>query len=171
MLPPDTLDRLSATTRTTQIIVAALLAGLATFLGVAFILRQGGAFANRGAGGAPILTYVAVAFGAMLLAASWFLPRLIAANMRRGLATRPRQGQEEALLGVYQTTTIVGAALNEGPAFLALIAYMIEGSPVALAVAGLLMGALAARFPSRAGVERWLGDQVEAIERERQFGG
>jgi hypothetical protein len=71
-------------------------------------------------------------------------------------------------MGVYQTATIVGAALLEGAAFFLLVAYFVEGTswtlPAALAV-WLLLAWL--HFPTRSSVEHWLTEQQDEARRER----
>jgi hypothetical protein len=71
---------------------------------------------------------------------------------------------------VYQTSLIIGAALNEGPAFFALIAYMVEGLPAILGVAAFLILGVAARFPTRARLEQWIDAQKELLIQEQQAG-
>jgi hypothetical protein len=67
---------------------------------------------------------------------------------------------------VYPTALIVGAALLEGPTFLLSIAYFLEGLVLDLVAAGVLLGALAARYPTRARVVGWLERQLALIARE-----
>jgi hypothetical protein len=66
------------------------------------------------------------------------------------------------------TQFIAGAALNEGPAFFASIAYMIVSRPVALGVALLLLGALIIRFPTRPRIASWIEGQQELLVQDRQ---
>ena len=79
-------------------------------------------------------------------------------------------GDAGRLFCVFQTRTIVATALLEGTAFFALISYMIGRSPVALALAIVMMVAVAGHFPTRAGVIGWIEDQLHRLERERQYG-
>ena len=64
---------------------------------------------------------------------------------------------------------IIGAAFLEGPAFLALIAYMIEGHVVSLAIAAVMLLGLMAHFPTVGRVETWVEHQLGRVEYERQF--
>src|SRR5581483_670179 len=81
--------------------------------------------------------------------------RLVTAD---GSAVRP-------WLAVYQTRTIVGAALLEGGAFFLLVAYMAEGAPWVLVVAAVLWIAMAwLHFPTRDKVEAWVTDQQAAAQ-------
>jgi len=76
-------------------------------------------------------------------------------------------GEEGQLLIVYQTATIIGAALCEGPAFFALISAMIDESPLRLAVAGVCLLMVLARFPTVSRVENWLDMQIRAMKEDR----
>ncbi len=63
----------------------------------------------------------------------------------------------------FQTSAIIGAALNEGPAFLAGVAYLIEQNPIALGVMLVLVAAMFVRIPTRDSVERWIEQQEEKL--------
>ena len=69
---------------------------------------------------------------------------------------------------VYSTQLIVGAALNEGAAFFAGVAYLIGKDPIALGVGLFLVGVLIARFPTTDRVARWIARQEEMLLVERQ---
>jgi hypothetical protein len=206
---PDVIDPVA---RTSQIIAAALIAGVVMMLGMSVALAPSfgarpGAGGAVGVGRAPegdagpgratgptdvggILTWIAVAFAAAGLTLSVLIPRRITDQNRRSIAAGtwvpPSGANREApgtpapigpaspqsdrgkLANVYMTQFIVGAALNEGPAFLASLAYMIESHPVALGLALLLLGALIARFPTRARIASWIEGQQELLVRDRQ---
>jgi hypothetical protein len=133
-----------------------------------------------------LITWAAVAITAMMLPMSMIVPGLIASQNRRNIAAgtwKPASGQyppgspfgPESLQSdagklafVYQTQFIIGAALNEGPAFFVLVAYMLEKNPIALGLAILLLVALAARFPTRLRVSSWIDRQQELLTQERQ---
>ena len=93
-------------------------------------------------------------------------------------ATTPRKPSEPAqvypagdtgrLLPLYTTQLILGAAINEGMAFFAAIAYMLERHPIALGTAIVLLGGLIARFPTADRVNAWLDQQLEQLRIERQ---
>jgi hypothetical protein len=137
-----------------------------------------------------ILTWVAVAFAAVGLPLSVLIPRRITDQNRRSIAAGtwvpPSGANRQApgtpspigpaapesvpgkLASVYMTQFILGAALNEGPAFFASIAYMIGSRPVALGVALLLLGALIVRFPTRPRIASWIEGQQELLVQDRQ---
>jgi hypothetical protein len=68
---------------------------------------------------------------------------------------------------VYQTQLIIGAAIDEGAAFFAGIAYLIGKNSIALGAAILLLAGLLARFPTRERVARWIEHQREKLILER----
>ena len=132
----------------------------------------------------PFLTYTAIAVAAVLLPLSFVVPGMIAAQSRRAIAAgtqavppQPGTGPEAAasdtrqLAMVYQQQLIIGAAMNEGTAFFAAAAYLIEKSPIALGLAVLLVGGIILRFPTRRRVELWVDQQREKLNMERQAGG
>ncbi len=72
---------------------------------------------------------------------------------------------------VYTTGTVVSAAILEAGVFLNLVVYMLERSPMSLAMAGLLWAALLLKFPTRGGVERWLEQEERASKDEAALRG
>jgi len=62
----------------------------------------------------------------------------------------------------------MGAALNEGAAFFAGVAYLIGKDPIALGAGFLLVGALVVRFPTAHRVALWIAKQEEMLFLERQ---
>jgi hypothetical protein len=188
---PDT--SIEQITRATQIIIGVLIAGVTSFLLiVVFLVHFVGFGAPAGAAGAPgqaaganpaataqsipILTYLAAGMGAIFLPLSFILPGYIAAQNLRSGATRPADGSSnpskypaaspgQAITPAvaFQTSAIIGGALNEGPAFFAGIAYLIEQNPIALGVMLVLVAAMFVRIPTRGSVERWIEQQEEKL--------
>jgi hypothetical protein len=72
-----------------------------------------------------------------------------------------------SLLQVYQTRTIVSAAMFEGLAFFATIAYLVEGNPISLGVAVAMILGVAAHFPTPGRIIGWVDRQLEAVEVEK----
>jgi len=158
------------------------------------LLNPAPAFPGEGAGGAaiaapgnsslPVISYLAVAVGLMDLVLSFVVPRMNADRARRQMAlegptaitkggpSEPKQlypaGYTGKLAQLYQTQLIIGSALLEGAAFFATIAYMLERNPLALATAIVLLGTLAARFPTSDRVNAWLDRQLGLLQEERQ---
>ena len=189
-------DSIEPVTRTCQIIVGALVMGVLTFLAIVVFLNvgPGNPAAGPGIGGAalplpgggslPLMTALAVVLGIIGLVMSFTVPHVFVAGTRRTIArevppaTTPHKPSEPALvypagdtgrlLPVYTTQLILGAAINEGMAFFAAIAYMLERHPVALGTAIVLLGGLIARFPTADRVNAWLDQQLEQLRIERQ---
>ncbi len=173
--------------RTDQIIAAAMITGGVVLLGVSIVVSP--MVAGPAAGGidvGEVITWIAVAFAAIFLPMSVIVPGLITRQNRRRIAAgtwAPPSGQNPGfstktseafqsdtgkLLVVYQTQFIVGAALIEGPLFLAAIAYMLGRNPIALGLACLLLVAHVVRFPTRSRVASWIDGQHELLIQERQ---
>src|SRR5262249_40095201 len=130
--------------------------------------------------------YTAWAFAAVLLPLSFLVPGLIAQQNRRAIAAgkwappgqagpAERQNSPEALgtdagklAIVYQVQHILGAAMNEGVAFLAGIASLVEKTPLALGWALLLLVGLVVRFPTSRRVALWIDQQQEKLIQERE---
>jgi hypothetical protein len=79
-------------------------------------------------------------------------------------------GDAGTLYGVYQTKTIVGAALLEGVAFLSITAFLLEGTWIALGVGVGLAVVVLTMFPSAPRAAEWVEGQMRRIQEEQQFG-
>ena len=185
-------DAIRPVTLQGQIIVGALVAGLVTFSVIVTIMNIGSAPGPAAAGGPgaqgavaaesplPIITYVAIAFGAASLPMSFVVPGLVTKQQRRAFASAgttastspaPPPGKRSdaakaplsGLPAAFLTELVIGAAMNEGAAFLALVAYLIEKNPIALALAGVLIAGVIARFPTAGRVERWIEQQRQKL--------
>lgn len=119
----------------------------------------------------PILTYLSVGVALALLPLSFILPNIVATQSLRAAAapapgggvTTPSPNAAPNTATAFQTSAIVGGALSEGPAFLAGIAYLIEGNPIALVVFFVALAGLVVRFPTRGRVERWIAIHEEKL--------
>jgi hypothetical protein len=175
LIDPDAV--LSACLRVGRIILVALALGVLAFLGIAVFIRENN---PRPVPDTPILTYVALAVAALQAILQGVLPGLVATGIRRQLVAgkwpparpgRPVPPDDRSkLCALYITRLIIGAALVEGAAFLLLIAYLLEGSVLALAAAGVMLVIILLKFPTRTGLEGWLADQEELLRVERMPG-
>jgi hypothetical protein len=175
-MPESQTENLGPTVRTLRIIVVSLVMGVSLFGGYVVLLAP--AQAKPGANG-QVLTLVSIVVGASGL----LLSRLIAGIMARAQIRRIANGTWQPsqtggtvpetdsgrLAIVYSTKTIVGAALCEGPCFLALVAYMIERQWPALLVSGVLVAALLWHLPTYDRVSNWIEDGLRQIAETRQF--
>jgi hypothetical protein len=181
-------DDMRGFTQTSQIIIGSLAAGVIMFwVIITLVLGDGpGAPAVAGAKilGLPPLTAVSVLFGAVSVVASILIPRVMVDSALARMGTggpgdldagrepgtkqvSPGGGAAE-LLPVYQTQLIVASALNEGAAFFAGIAYMIEHHAAAILVAGVLLALLLSRFPTAERIQAWLSAQLERLAAKRR---
>ena len=187
----DESSALSGVLQTLRIIVGTLVAGPVFFLVVVLFLRsQAPANPPPAAGltpapqvaGLPLLTVMAGVFALTLLPLSVVLPRMVAASAVRQVAKQswspppsyslrlPHASEWSdrlKLAFVYQTQLILGAAMNEGAAFFAVIAYFLEGSPIALGLALVLIAGVAARFPTRERFDGWFDAQLGRVQELR----
>jgi hypothetical protein len=121
------------------------------------------------------LTLIAVAFaGVGLIARAVVLPSIV--TKARGKLVNESapskdggSGDAKYLLSVFQTKTIISGGLFEGWAFLATIAYLVEGNPIAFALAILLILGLAAHLPTPSRAIAWVERQLEKVEQEKSF--
>ncbi|HWE38596.1 MAG TPA: hypothetical protein VG406_18640 [Isosphaeraceae bacterium] len=166
MPPDDSNDVLELVLRQCQIIIAALIAGVTLFAALdLLVLSQLGKAAAT-----SMLSWVAVGSTAFWAALAWLVPRLIADRVVRDRAEVPRgPGDLDRLLAGFRAKTVVAGALLEGPVFFALIAYMIERSPIALAAAAPALLYLMLQFPTRPALEAWLDDQLWRLDQRRQL--
>ena len=87
----------------------------------------------------------------------------------RTSADDAENGDSDHLIGLYFVRTIVAAALCEGAAFLDLVAFWLEDSPIALLAAALAIAGVVVPFPTVSRFENWLDDQERLIAAEREF--
>lgn len=167
--------------RTLQIIVGALAAGVLMFLAVVLFLVSKNAQPARAT--LPTLTYTSVGMSAIIGIAWLVVPGIIVGRMRQSLINgnssdwglvknmpnATELGDVVPLAAIYQTRTIVRAALLEGTAFLACIAYMLEHQAIALALAGLLLLMILSQIPTVSSLESWLEDQLMTVQQMRQI--
>jgi len=161
-----------ATVRTAQIIVSALVMGVVVFAG--FVIARG---APAAPAGGETMTLLALIVGLTCGLTSYVLPRSFAASNRQRIAentwtpvkgaTSVPQTDAEKLLTGYQTKTIIGVALLEGAAFLAITAYMLEGQVLSMVMAGILLAGMLAFFPTLASAEAWLDHELRSLKEER----
>jgi hypothetical protein len=161
-----------------QIIIGALSMGNLVFAVISLMLRDWGQ--KPAADRTPLITYLGLGYAAVMTVIHIILPNRITTNARRARARqviRFDKGDPSAdgldaesfdLLGLYQNQLIRRAALIQGSAFFLLVAYIVEGQPIALLVAGLLLLRLLSMIPTQTRVERWLNEQRELLAEDRQ---
>lgn len=146
--------------RTMQIIAGALLMGVISFAGVAAFMGL------EKEAGDPFMAYIAAGFAVLMFVMHLLVPSMIAgAAMKQSgqnETTEDRTGDN--LVGIFQTQLIVVMAMLEGAAFFNLVAFIIAVQWWSFAVVGLLLLAMAAKFPTRFKVESWLETKHHELE-------
>ena len=166
--------------RVLQIICLSMASGCLVFMLIATFLRQ-----QNGADppATPQLTYLMLALAFLMAAARVIVPSLIVRAARQRLVSggppaahlpvMPGASQKDiaghAMCAVYQTRTIIAAALLEGSTFVLIIAYLLEGVPAVLAIAAVLVVIIAAHAPSQARLTAWVEQQLRLMDERRQF--
>jgi hypothetical protein len=176
-------DEMTPVLRFLQLVTGALVAGCLFFMVIALI-NTGGQFQAEGS---PILSYTAAGFAAVTLILRIVVPAYIVGNGRRRIArgtfqmsisglspnmagSFERTGDAGKLWTVLYTSTIVSAASLEGATFFALVAYLVDHSPLSFMLAIALIVGVGLHIPSRSRIIRWTEDQLAKLEQERQFG-
>lgn len=127
----------------------------------------------------PSLIVLPVLIGG--LAGAVFIPRIVAAGARKQIrlgqwredkseltdtSVPAARNEREYLAFAFRTGRIISAALLEGPAFLALVIYMINGEQWLLGVAAAQVVILGLQFPTVDGVTQWVDGQDSLASRE-----
>lgn len=139
----------------TRLIVVAIMGPMIAFTAAAFVLRQAGNDSD-----APLLIALA-AVVALALPTYLIVRRQMTASIRQ--RSSPDDGA--ALLGAYQTLTIIGAALAEGVGLFAAVILYVTGNVVAVAGSAVALAGLLASIPTTAGVDSFL---IAATGRARE---
>ena len=141
--------------KTVQIIAAALIFGPLLFAAIA-ITSTWGQPPND-----PTIGYVAAVVSASVLIASFIIPPIVVGQNLAKLGGQAADISTLDLFNVYQTRTIVRAALLEGGAFFSVVAYMVTHFWWTLALAFGLLAAMLVVFPMRGRFDDWVREQRE----------
>ncbi|MEM9701598.1 MAG: hypothetical protein AAF907_04050 [Planctomycetota bacterium] len=145
----ETEAKLAPVVMTMRIIAGGLIGGVLVF-GAFVALQTFGTQPAPNEVAAPTISYIGLGLAVLALIAHKPLGTLVAAG---AAASNPAAGNAIAL---YQTRLIVRLALLEGPAFVNLVALMLEQwTPGWLAV-GLLLLAMLVEFPSAGSLRRFV---------------
>lgn len=171
------------TTRISRNIVAALAGGLLLFMALQPFIDPPEKPGEEGEADQPVVTVVMAVLGVAGIVASFIVPEINVKNELKRLAAQSLKepaaaasGQEpedsssgdvRALLGLFQTKTIIGAALLEGAGFAGVVGYMIERNMPLLGVAVVAVAILLGRLPSVDSVQSWLDEQLTRLARMR----
>ncbi len=142
--------------RVLRLVTGSMAAGVLVFMGVALFTKDALAIETRGE--LATVLHAALALVAAGCAAAY--PRISRVALRTaasGIASEQQAGDPaEVALTAYRQLSILRSALIEGPAFFAVLVYVLTGSEVALAAAAIGVALLIAILPSRSGLERFL---------------
>lgn len=165
--------------RTMQIIVAALMIGVAIFAGIGSFLvfgeqnQAGDQNGNEPVGDdvvaapAPIIVaYLGAAFAAVMTAGRFIVPPIIARVLVREVAAgrQIESLSKESFFGVYQTSLIVASAMLEGVAFFNVVAFITTRQTWSLGIVLGLFVLIGAGFPTLERVEAWSEDQLRDLQ-------
>ena len=181
MLSNPQREYVARVAHTLQVIVGAMAVGVLMFVGVVFFLSSQNA--QAAAASDPIITYVAIGMAVFVAIAWMIVPGTVVGRMRQSVIERDvanwglvrnipnveELGDVAPLAAIYQTRTIIGAALFEGAAFLATVAYMIEHQRLALFVAGVLFLMILGQIPTVSRLEDWVERELAGIQQMRQM--
>ena len=172
-------DVLPARLRVMQIIIGAMTIGciflFAVILAISFPIARMSETHS--------FTYIALGIAFVVLILRSFFPTLVVVAGRRQIrrnfreasetqgarmqAQRFDQLEDEAgrrLIDLLQGKILVGAALMEGSAFLSLISYLPERSPISLAVAAIMIVFLTLHFPTGDRASNWIENQLQLLK-------
>lgn len=159
MISPTTRQGSPATISQAQIIVFALMAGIAIFAVVALVVGPAGGVAEGGEPMEPVIPMfptILVGQGAAAVAAAFFLRGMLAQRVNQ----RRQEAQEEVEAGIMpnelMTATIVSAAMVESAGLLGCVGCLLEGQVLYLAAPVVSIALMAFWVPSRSMVEGWM---------------
>jgi hypothetical protein len=174
MLDEKSQAEVNVVSRSTRIIVFSLCAGIVAF--GAFVLFV---YGTRDDATAGLITYMSLVVAGVQAIVCVIVPRMIVVGHRQQIAAGTWKAQANALDAtdtdagklavVYRTTTIIGCALLEMAAFLALITYLMEGHVATLIAALLMLIGVALHVPLGDRVTVWVENQLQIIEDDRRF--
>ncbi|REK08629.1 MAG: hypothetical protein DWQ37_20030 [Planctomycetota bacterium] len=177
----DLEQRIRLLVVTLQVIVAALVVGVFVMTGAVVVLRSDPEFNIAGDAG-DIFLPLAVVFAIASIAGAQFVSNMLVKFFRRhyakgSQALPPGTTSQHARLlelgvpgrlGVlYQTQAIFSAAVLEGGAIFSVMAYMVTGRAIVLALAAALVMLMLWSFPTMSRAMDWIDRQMRLIEEEQ----
>jgi len=161
---------------TTRIIVGALASSVLLF-GVFVVVTQGVDLQ------APLglLTIVSIVSGVGAGVSSLVVPPIMAtAQMRQMVEQAGPTGHEQPdaelrrqhanqFASAFQSKILVGSALLEGAAFLALVALMLEHHVASLIVAAVMLAGILSHLPTVGGAQDWVRQHLRRLDEARSL--
>jgi hypothetical protein len=158
--------------RALQIVIGAMLMGIVTFATVAVVVRASDQAPQAFVEGKPMISYVAIAVAIGSLLLREIIGTAVVGAAFRKIAAEAQQAGTSVdpaaqLTGLFFKKTIIAAAMTEGPALFAIIAYMVEGNAAPLIVAMLLAASITLLLPTQSRLADWIDVQQRRLDSER----
>lgn len=182
MFTDDDRAFLARATRTLQIVVGALAAGVVSFLVAVLVINSGRAVQPPET---PMLTYMAIAAAPAAILVAMLFPGVILRSQRQAILdgrqaypptasgstaqVAPVAESIQTYLGGYQTALIIRTAILEGAAFFAIATYLLEGLWWSLVIAMVLLLLILAGFPTLSRAEDAIKRERRSVEELRQM--
>jgi hypothetical protein len=152
----------AASIRIVQIISAALMMGVLSFLFVVLMVTAGDVLRRDNP---PLIAVIAAGVGILIILIHFVLPRVITSAQMKSLRSSEWNQLDEAtrtdrIMGVHRVQHIIGLAVLEGAAFLNLIALMIGHSMFSTVMVVLLLSLMLAKFPTETKVSWWVQEKL-----------
>lgn len=171
MLSQEEIQSIAPRIRQTQIVAAALLLGMASFVGLLCIIVDWPKVTWQLSG----LCAIGLAFGFVMLAMAWMIPRLIAeagtkriAEQMQGiLDDKHRQTASGKLAGLYTSVILVGLSLVESAVLFNLVVFLIDRRLPSLIFAALALINAVFVAPTTNRAIQWLEDRLDDLKRGR----
>lgn len=166
----DLESQLALPVRNLRVIVAAMVVVPLIFAGVVLLIGSqepenpapvGGQMVERRGG--DTIGQLAMIMGLIAIVAQQFVGRFVTKQAVQNLSVRA-MGNPERLGEAFIVGTVVSCAINEGAAFLNLIAYMSSQWYYNLGMALLLIASNALKFPSTRKVAAWARATTEELQ-------
>lgn len=154
------MANLEGRVRTLQIICFGLAGGVAIFGAIVGFLAFSGQAPLAAPAGLPVLSIVAAAVFVSSLAAAFALPAAMARSQLEAARRLGVGADVDHRLRAFQASTIVGMALPEGAAFMALIAFLVEGQLWTLGLAFAAVAIIFLRMPTVGKAEEYLAESA-----------
>jgi hypothetical protein len=152
----------AASVRILQIISAALMMGVLSFLFVVLMVTAGDVLRRDNP---TLITVIAAGVGMLIILIHFVFPPMITSAQLRSLGGSgwnqlDDAARRERIMGVHRVQHIIGLAVLEGAAFLNLIALMIGHSMFSTAMVVLLLSLMLAKFPTETKVSWWVQEKL-----------
>ncbi len=175
---PDMEKKRVAVLRMAQVVVAALVLGVVAFMLVAFFVAGG----LKPLRTELTISAIAAIVSVVLIVARFVVPTLMTRKECAKIARRTNpasssdlsgtsvsDGDQEKLLPLFPTRTIVAAAILEGAAFLNLAVFLSEGQVYSLLLAGIMILGIMAGFPTSGRLTSWLTAKTRLVQEIRSL--